>query len=172
MFSLVWYIGVFRLALRRTRGFLWCYGCYKEQRICYCMWRVVRCTLFVNCPFTGKYERVLEFVVVVYHRAVTIFDRFHDANWWNTKSSRIRNAKIYGKNLLLTKQLKNSLNRSRKYRQIVVNLKIYSANYSPVGVSHVKFRFNSLRHRHQMNILFVVSHQNYLAVHCRQRRIV
>lgn len=123
VFSLVWYISGFRWALRRTRGFLWCYGCYKEQRISYRTWRVVRCTLHVNCPFTGKCERVLEVVVDVYHRAVTLFDRFHDANRWNTKNSRIRNAKIYGKNLLLTELLKNSLNRSWKYRQMVVNLK-------------------------------------------------
>ena len=33
----------------------------------------------MNCPFTGKYERGLEVVVDVYHRAVTIFDRLHDA---------------------------------------------------------------------------------------------
>ena len=41
---------------------------------------VARCALRENCPFTGKYERVLEVVVDVYHRAVTLFDRFHDAN--------------------------------------------------------------------------------------------
>lgn len=68
-----------------------------------CMWCVVWCILFVNCFFIGKYEWVFEFVVDVYYWVVIIFDCFYDVNWWNMKSLRIRNVKIYGKNLLFIK---------------------------------------------------------------------